>query len=89
MHSRTGLETECLGEEWFELINACADEAEAQGLEAWLYDEDRWPSGLAGGIVSQHPEFRQKAIMLELNAEEEKPGKCAWAMGSKNQWAEM
>jgi hypothetical protein len=67
MHSRTGLETEYLGDEWFELINACADYAESIGMEAWLYDEDRWPSGLAGGIVSQHPEFRQKAILLEIN----------------------
>jgi len=69
MHSRTGLETEYLGEEWFELINACADYAETIGMEAWLYDEDRWPSGLAGGIVSQHPEFRQKAILLEIDPE--------------------
>ena len=67
MHSRTGLETEYLGDDWFDLINACADEAEKTGLEAWLYDEDRWPSGLAGGIVTQHPEFRQKAILLEIN----------------------
>jgi len=67
MHSRTGLETEYLGEKWFELINACADYAESIGMEAWLYDEDRWPSGLAGGIVSQHPEFRQKAILLEVD----------------------
>ena len=49
MHSRTGLSTEYLGDEWFELVNACADEAEKLGLEAWLYDEDRWPSGSAGG----------------------------------------
>ncbi len=69
MHSRTGLETEYLGDEWFSLINACADYAETLGLEAWLYDEDRWPSGLAGGIVSKHPEFRQKAILLEIDPE--------------------
>jgi len=69
MHSRTGLETEYLGEEWFELINACADYAESIGMEAWLYDEDRWPSGLAGGIVSKHPEFRQKAILMEVDPE--------------------
>jgi hypothetical protein len=70
MHSRTGLETEYLGDEWFDLINVCADEAEKIGLEAWLYDEDRWPSGLAGGLVSQHPEFRQKAILLEIDPAE-------------------
>jgi len=67
MHSRTGLETEYLGDEWFELINVCADRGEELGMESWLYDEDRWPSGLAGGIVSQHPEFRQKAILLEID----------------------
>lgn len=70
MHSRTGLETEYLGDEWFELINTCADEAEKLGLEAWLYDEDRWPSGLAGGLVSKSPEFRPKAILLEINPAE-------------------
>ena len=67
MHSRTGLETEYLGDEWFDLINTCADYAESIGLEAWLYDEDRWPSGLAGGMVTKHPEFRQKAILLDLS----------------------
>ena len=69
MHSRTGLETEYLGDEWFDLVNSCADYADAVGLEAWLYDEDRWPSGLAGGIVSKHPEFRQKAMLLEIDPE--------------------
>ena len=48
MHSRTGLVTEYLGDEWFDLINLCADEAERLGMEAWIYDEDRWPSGTAG-----------------------------------------
>lgn len=69
MHSRTGLETEYLGDEWFELINTCADYAESIGMEAWLYDEDRWPSGLAGGIVSEYPEFRQKSILMEIDPE--------------------
>ncbi|MCK5675913.1 MAG: hypothetical protein KAH99_02745 [Verrucomicrobia bacterium] len=71
MHSRTGLETEYLGSEWFELVNACADRGEELGMESWLYDEDRWPSGLAGGMVSKNPEFRQKAILLEIDPEGE------------------
>ena len=49
MHSRTGLITEYLGKEWFELINEVADVAAADGMEAWLYDEDRWPSGWRKG----------------------------------------
>ncbi len=64
MHSRTGLITEYLGEKWFDLTNACAAEAQKRGLEAWLYDEDRWPSGTAGGLVTQNPQFRARFISL-------------------------
>ena len=64
MHSRTGLATEYLGDEWFELTNVCADEAAKLGMEAWLYDEDRWPSGTAGGLVTKRPEFRLKYMKL-------------------------
>ena len=66
MHSRAGLETEYLGEEWFELINACADEGERLGMESWLYDEDRWPSGSAGGIVTKEPKYRAKFLRLNM-----------------------
>ncbi len=64
MHSRTGLATEYLGDEWFALTNACADEAAKLGMEAWLYDEDRWPSGTAGGLVTKKPEYRRKYMRL-------------------------
>ena len=67
-HSRTGLVTEYLGEEWFSLINACAEEGEKLGLEAWLYDEDRWPSGTAGGLVTENPEYRLKYIRLTITS---------------------
>ena len=53
MHAQFGLATPYLSEEWFRLVNACADEAKRQGMEAWLYDEDRWPSGDAGGLVTR------------------------------------
>ncbi|MCD9021487.1 glycosyl hydrolase [Cohnella silvisoli] len=66
MHSRTGLATEYLGDEWFDLINLCAEEAEKLGMEAWLYDEDRWPSGTAGGMVTEEPRLRQKFIRLQI-----------------------
>ena len=57
-HSRTGLITEYLGDEWFDLINASADKGKEKGMETWLYDEDRWPSGTAGGKVTEKPEYR-------------------------------
>ncbi len=64
MHSRAGLITEYLGEDWFDLINAGADEGSRIGMEAWLYDEDRWPSGSAGGMVTEDPQYRMKSIVL-------------------------
>lgn len=64
MHSRAGLITEYLGDEWFDLINQVADAAEADGMEAWLYDEDRWPSGSAGGKVTVDPQYRMKSLVL-------------------------
>ncbi len=49
MHARTGLTTPYLGKEWFELIEACLDEAKRLGMNAWIYDENGWPSGFTGG----------------------------------------
>lgn len=64
MHSRSGLITEYLSDEWFDLINEVADAAERDGMEAWLYDEDRWPSGSAGGKVTVEPRYRMKSLYL-------------------------
>ena len=65
-HSRTGLATEYLGPEWMALTNDCADEAERLGLEAWLYDEDRWPSGSAGGKATKELKHSMKYLRLEV-----------------------
>ncbi|MBN1346580.1 MAG: hypothetical protein JXQ73_28075 [Phycisphaerae bacterium] len=66
MHSRVGLATPYLSNEWFDLIEACADECAKLGMEAWLYDEDRWPSGAAGGIVTKDPKYRMRRLKCEL-----------------------
>jgi len=63
MHSRTGLLTEYMSEEWMQHIRTCVNAARERGMLAWLYDEDRWPSGFAGGDVpAMHPSFRAKHI---------------------------
>lgn len=66
MHSRTGLATEYLSDEWFDDINACADAAEKEDMEAWLYDEDRWPSGSAGGIATKEIKYRMQYIRCNI-----------------------
>ena len=64
MHSRVGLATEYLSQEWFECVRACIGEAEKLGMEAWLYDEDRWPSGAAGGLVTKNPQYRRRLVVM-------------------------
>jgi len=64
MHSRVGLATPYLSDEWFEMVKACVDEARKEGMEAWLYDEDRWPSGAAGGLVTKEEKYRQKRLVM-------------------------
>ncbi len=65
MHSRVGLKTPYLSPEWFELTKDCLDEARKTGTEAWLYDEDRWPSGPAGGLVTKDPKYRSHFLAIE------------------------
>ncbi len=65
MHSRVGLDTAYLSDDWFECIEACIDEADKLDMQAWLYDEDRWPSGAAGGLVTRNPEYRARMIYLD------------------------
>ena len=52
IHSRAGLLTPYLSDAWFEACAVAIDEAKRNGLYVWLYDEDGWPSGFAGGLVN-------------------------------------
>lgn len=52
MHARGGLKTPYLENEWFECIKTGIEEGIRQGLNAWVYDEEGWPSGFAGGKVT-------------------------------------
>ena len=68
MHAREGLETEYMGERWMSCILAAVREAKCLGLEAWLYDEDRWPSGGAAGRVCAQGQdaYRCKGLTMEV-----------------------
>lgn len=70
MHSRTGLITEYLGEEWFRFIRNCARRGAELGMESWIYDEDRWPSGTCGGLVTRDRKYRLRFIS-EYGSDEE------------------
>ncbi|RLI37722.1 hypothetical protein DRO55_00665 [Candidatus Bathyarchaeota archaeon] len=66
MHSRVGLATIYLSKEWMRCVRACLEEGKRNDLESWLYDEDKWPSGFAGGIVpAKNEEYRSRFALLE------------------------
>lgn len=69
MHVRQGLETDYLGKEFMDAVRACTDKAKQENMYACLYDEDRWPSGCAGGIVTKEHKYRQKHIYMTAEDE--------------------
>ena len=66
MHSRVGLATHYLSKDWFSCVDACVDEAKKLGMSAWMYDEDRWPSGAAGGLVTKNPKYRMRSLVPHI-----------------------
>ena len=71
IHSRIGLLTEYLSEDWFKAVDAVIDESKKLGFKVYLYDEDKWPSGFAGGIVPlKDKEYRLKALVARKTSEQ-------------------
>ncbi|MBQ8284651.1 MAG: hypothetical protein IJX75_06175 [Clostridia bacterium] len=69
MHARTGLKTEYLGEKWFSCIEACLKKARELNMNAWIYDENGWPSGFVGGKLLENEEFRARFLRYEIKPE--------------------
>ncbi|QHQ61014.1 hypothetical protein Ana3638_09735 [Anaerocolumna sedimenticola] len=66
MHARSGLKVEYLSEEWFECIKTGIDKGKEVGLDVWVYDEEGWPSGFAGGIVpALSSDYHAKFMTME------------------------
>ncbi len=69
VHPRPGLVTEYLSEEWFALWQYALDAAIKLELKLYIYDENSYPSGFAGGHVpSRLPDCLANAvIMMQLD----------------------
>ena len=70
MHVRSGMNSRYLSEEFMDLISSCVEKGKKEDMLSWLYDEDRWPSGAAGGIVTKEPRFRQKYLLFTTERDE-------------------
>jgi len=62
MHSRSGMAVPYLSDYFMNIVESCVKKAEELNMLAWLYDEDRWPSGSAGGILTRDRAYRARHL---------------------------
>jgi hypothetical protein len=63
VHPRPGLMTPYLSNDWFRLWKVALNEAERLDMNVWIYDENSYPSGFAGGWVPElMPESRGRGL---------------------------
>ena len=68
VHPRYGMITEYLSDEWFDLFGYTLEVAADLGMYVWIYDENSYPSGFAGGHVPHlMPDSYQHGQSLRLH----------------------
>ena len=66
IHPRPGLMTPYLSKQWFDMWRVALREAERLDMLVWMYDENSYPSGFAGGFVPDAmPESRGRGLELK------------------------
>ena len=74
IHPRPGLVTEYLSKEWFDLYRYTVERGKELGMNIWIYDENSYPSGFAGGHVpDQMPESFNQGQGLRMTRVETLP----------------
>lgn len=66
MHSRSGLSVPYMEDEFLSLVKKCVEYAKEKNMFAYLYDEDRWPSGSCGGRVTRDKKYAQQYLCFSL-----------------------
>ena len=59
--------------EYLQIVKDCVNKAKEEKMFAWLYDEDRWPSGAAGGLVTKDPAYRARYLVFSPWKQEDMP----------------
>ncbi len=68
IHPRTGLDNKYLGDEYLDLVSVCNEKAKESDMICYLYDEDRFSSGAAGGYTTKdYPVYRKRHITFSYN----------------------
>lgn len=89
MHARGGLRTPYLSEEWMQCTDACVQAAKERGMEAWMYDENGWPSGFAGGKLLEDEANCDAHITYTVGAYDAAAWLCYSLAGEKLQRVEQ
>ncbi|MGX5819259.1 glycosyl hydrolase [Chitinophaga lutea] len=67
IHPRPGLITEYLSTEWYDLFLYAMEQGKKLGLNIWIYDENSYPTGFAGGLLADEmPEAYNQGQMLYM-----------------------
>lgn len=76
LHPRSGNRIPYASDEWFAMISHLIEEGRRLDMDMWLYDEDPYPSGAAGGLVmSQRPDLKAYGMHWVVCPQRElKPG---------------
>lgn len=71
VHPRPGLLTEYLSEDWFHLFDYTVQKGKELGMKVWIYDENSYPSGFAGGHVpAEMPDSYKHGTGLSMEIQE-------------------
>ncbi|MBN1347087.1 MAG: hypothetical protein JXQ73_30630 [Phycisphaerae bacterium] len=64
MHARAGINldtTPYFSDGWWRAVEACVEHGAKVGFATWIYDEDKWPSGAAGGrTIKANPQRNRR-----------------------------
>lgn len=67
VHPRPGLVTDYLSDDWNSLFKFAVEKGNELGMKVWIYDENSYPSGFAGGHVQDRfPDSYQNGTGLGL-----------------------
>ena len=83
MHARIGLKTEYLGEKWFRCVDACLKKARELHMNAWVYDENGWPSGFVGGKLLENVDYRAQFLEYAVKDHYDPDAFCVYRLDDK------
>ena len=78
IHARTGLKTEYLSDEWFYCVEKCLYKAKELNMNAWIYDENGWPSGFVGGKLLENEEYRARYLEYNVTSSFDETAYCVF-----------